>query len=101
MDHGPDAGLRRRPRRRAGAPPRPRSPRIDRRYTSPTPVAGSSNGRTLGSGPSSLGSNPSPAASPKAPPVLGFCLLDRQRSADAHQAGEPEDRGVAEADAAV
>ena len=34
-----------------------------RRELESTSVAGSSNGRTLGSGPSSLGSNPSPAAS--------------------------------------
>jgi hypothetical protein len=42
-------------------------------------LAGSSNGRTPGSGPGSLGSNPSPAASQKAPLKRGFfvgCLAD-------------------------
>src|SRR5439155_5513475 len=36
------------------------------------PFAGSSNGRTLGSGPSSLGSNPSPAASERAWKLAAF-----------------------------
>src|SRR5919197_869360 len=36
------------------------------------PLAGSSNGRTPDSGSGSLGSNPSPAASTKAPQARGF-----------------------------
>ena len=47
----------------------------------PPAVAGSSNGRTPGSGPGSLGSNPSPAASAKPPETGGFCLYRRSSSA--------------------
>ena len=49
------------------------------------PVAGSSNGRTLGSGPSSLGSNPSPAASVQNPAKGGVFSF-------AEDAVEPLDR---------
>src|SRR5437773_2004990 len=48
----------------------------EHRYNS-RPVAGSSNGRTLGSGPSSLGSNPSPAASLNLEAIQGHQALLR------------------------
>ena len=63
------------------APPRRLRVQRHRRLngaTLPTPqrhVAGSSNGRTLGSGPSSLGSNPSPAAFENPLQIGGFLVF--------------------------
>ena len=48
-------------------------------------VAGSSNGRTPGSGPGSLGSNPSPAASRKPPESRGFLASGRSQVARARR----------------